>query len=300
MTSGPMTFSSPVPGKDTKKLFVVGTLRRGELARYDAKSSHFVPFLSGISADSVSFSKDGQWVTYVSFPEGTLWRSKSDGSQRFQLTYPPLIAVLPRWSPDGQQIVFHGHFPGQRSKVYTVSADGGTPHEMMPGHSQEQYDPTWSPDGTKIAFGGLVADRGSTIRILEVKTHQVSILPGSDGLFSPRWSPDGRYIVTMRFDSSSLVLFDFASQTWEDIEKIRPAFPNWSKSGDYVYFLHVPDMEVTRVRIRDRKVERVADLKNFRQTGFFSIWLGIAPDDSPILLRDTGTQEVYALDWQVP
>src|SRR5882724_12147643 len=50
-----------------------GALARGELARYDTKSAEFVPFLSGISADSVSFSKDGQWVAYVSFPEGTLW-----------------------------------------------------------------------------------------------------------------------------------------------------------------------------------------------------------------------------------
>jgi NurA-like 5'-3' nuclease len=55
---------------------------------------------------------------------------------------------------------------------------------------------------------------------------------------------------------------------------------------------------VMRVRIRDRKIERVADLKNFRQTGFYSVWLSLAPDDSPLLLRDTGTQEIYALDWQ--
>jgi hypothetical protein len=105
----------------------------------------------------------------------------------------------------------------------------------------------------------------------------------------------------MRIDSRSLMLFDFASQTWEEIEKIRLGFPNWSKSGDYVYFLGFEDQpSVMRVRIRDRKVERVADLKNFRWTGFYTVWLGIAPDDSPILLRDTGIQEVYALDWQVP
>jgi hypothetical protein len=55
---------------------------------------------------------------------------------------------------------------------------------------------------------------------------------------------------------------------------------------------------VMRIRIRDRKIEEVADLKNFRQTGFWSVWLGMAPDDSPLLLRDTGTQDVYALDWQ--
>jgi hypothetical protein len=96
------------------------------------------------------------------------------------------------------------------------------------------------------------------------------------------------------------MLFDFDSQTWEEIAKIAPGFPNWSKSGDYVYFLNQQQSSVVRLRIRDRKVERVADLKNFRQTGFYGVWLGIAPDDSPILLRDTGTQEVYAIDWQVP
>src|ERR1041385_8069546 len=99
-----MTFSTPVPSKDGKKLFVVGALANEKLTRYDMKSAAFIPFLSGISADSVSFSKDRQWVAYVSFPEGTLWRSKSDGSQRIQLSYPPLTAVLPSWSPDGRQI----------------------------------------------------------------------------------------------------------------------------------------------------------------------------------------------------
>jgi Tol biopolymer transport system component len=280
---------------------VVGAIARGELARYDAKSAEFVPFLSGISADSVSFSKDGQWVAYVSFPEGTLWKSKLDGRQRLQLSYPPLAGVLPRWSPDGQQIVFYAFSPGEKAKLYMVSTDGGTPREILPEDPQEQFDPTWSPDGSRIVFGGSSSDPNSTIRILDVRTHQIAPLPESKGLFSPQWSPDGRYLVAMPFDSRSLMLFDFATQKWEQIAKISAGFPLWSKSGDYVYFLHEEDQpSVMRIRIRDRKLERVADLKNFRQAGYFSIWLGLAPDDSPLLLRDTGTQEIYALDWQVP
>jgi Tol biopolymer transport system component len=124
LTSGPMTFSFPLPSKDGKKLFVVGGLASGELARYDAKSAEFVPFLSGISAEGVSFSKDGQWVAYVSYPEGTLWTSKLNGSQRLQLSYPPLYAMNPRWSPGGKQIVFCAFSPGQKEKLYTVSTDG--------------------------------------------------------------------------------------------------------------------------------------------------------------------------------
>ena len=301
VTSGPMTFFSPVPSKDGKKLFVVGALARGELARYDTKSAEFIPFLSGISADSVSFSNDGQWVAYSTYPEATLWKSKLDGSQRIQLSYPPLAALLPRWSPDGKQIVFYAILPTNKVKLYTVATDGGTPRELIPEDLQDEFDPTWSPDGTRIAFGGPSADRNSSIRILDFKTHQVSPVPGSNGLYSPRWSPDGRYLAALPYDSNSLMLFDFASQKWEEIAKITLGFPNWSKSSDYVYFLHEQDQpSVMRVRISDRKLERVADLKDFRQAGFYTIWLGMAPDDSPLLLRDTGTQEIYALDWQTP
>jgi len=301
LTSGPMTFFSPLPSRDGKKLFVVGGLARGELARYDAKSAEFVPFLSGISAQYPGFSKDGQWVAYVSYPERTLWKCRSDGSQRLQLSYPPLYPVLPRWSPDGKQIAFFGSSPGQKTKIYTISSDGGTPREMIPEDPQSQWDPNWSPDGTSIVFGGDFSDPNTTIRILDLKTHQISTLPGSKGLFSPRWSPDGRHVVAMPCDSRGLRLFDFATQRWEEITKVTAAHPNWSKTGDYVYFLHEQDQpSVMRVNIRDRKLERVADLKNLGQAGQFLFSLGMAPDDSPLLLRNTGTQEIYALDWEVP
>jgi Tol biopolymer transport system component len=296
-----MSFSSPLPSKDGKKLFVVGALARGELERYDIRSAEFIPFLSGISADSVSFSKDGQWVAYVTFPEGALWRSKSDGSQRIQLTYPPLTAVGPRWSPDGQQIAFYA-FSGPKPKLYTVANQGGTsPRELIPKDPQEEWDPTWSPDGTRIAFASGSTAANSSILILDLKTNQISTLPGSTGSFSPRWSSDGRYLIALPFASHSLRLFDFTTQKWEEISKLSLGFPNWSNNSDYVYFLHGENQpSVMRIRIRDRKLERVADLKNFRQTGYFNFWLGIAPDDSPLLLRDIGTKEIYALDWHAP
>ena len=55
-----------------------------------------------------------------------------------------------------------------------------------------------------------------------------------------------------------------------------------------------------RVGIRDRKVEQTLSLKGFQLTGYFGSWLGLALDDSPLLLKDMGSQEIVALDWQTP
>jgi eukaryotic-like serine/threonine-protein kinase len=300
LTSGAISYGYPIPSKDGRKLFAVAGLVRGELVRYDAKSKAIEPFLSGISAQDVAFSKDGQWVAYVLYPEGTLWRSKADGSDRLQLSFPPLYAMVPRWSPDGKQIVFFDYQSGKPSRVYIVSADGGTPQELMPGFPQSQADPTWSPDGNSVAFGGVIGALDG-IHIFDLKTRQVATLPGSDKLYSPRWSPDGRYMVGMPTDSLGIRLFDFETQKWAVLSKTAAGYPAWSQDGKYVYFLQQqPDVGVFRVGIRDRKLEQVASLKGFQVTGYFGLWLGLAPDDSPLLLKDTGSQEIVALDWQAP
>ena len=75
--------------------------------RCEAKED-FVPVLAaGLSADHLEFSRDGQWIAYVTVPERTLWRARSDGSDAFQLTFPPLqVDSRPHWSTDGKRIVF--------------------------------------------------------------------------------------------------------------------------------------------------------------------------------------------------
>jgi Tol biopolymer transport system component len=301
LTSSPFGLSAALPSKDGKKLFVVGRTYRGELVHYDSKVGQFLPFFSGISAEFVAFSRDGQWIAYITYPEGALWRSKADGSERLQLTYSPLRPVLPRWSPDGKQIVFYSYLSGKDERILAVSTEGGNPQQLMPDDASPQLDPNWSPDGGKIVFSSGPGDTNSSVRVLDLANHQISTLPSSHGIYSPRWSPDGRYIVAMPVSSMSLVLFDFQTGKWSELMKGKPAFPNWSADGRYVYFLRSPDNPaVLRIRISDRKVEQVADMKNLPMTGYYGIWLGLAPDGSPLLLRDTGTQDVYALDWEAP
>jgi eukaryotic-like serine/threonine-protein kinase len=298
LTAGPLALFSPLPSKDGKKLYVVGRRPRGETVRYDTKSHEFVPFLSGISAEQISFSKDGQWIAYVMFPEGTLWRSKVDGTERLQLSYPPLYASMPHWSPDGKQITFFTVTAGQPSKIYVVSVDGASPQALLPNDDQPQADPSYSPDGGSLVFAGPYASAAAGIQIFDLKTKQVSMLPGSRDLFSPRWSPDGRYIAAIQWNSQSFLLFDRAKQKWSTIFQERNfSFPSWSRDSQYIYFLSWPeDPGLFRIGISDFTVERLADLKNFRPTGYWEDWMGLDPNDEPLLFRDTGLQDVYALD----
>jgi Tol biopolymer transport system component len=171
----------------------------------------------------------------------------------------------------------------------------------MPEDSSQQADPGWSPDANKIVFSGAGGDPASTIRILDLTTRQASTVAGSQGLFFPRWSPDGRYMAALAADTNSLHLFDLQTEKWIELAKgTSPGFPNWSKDGQYIYVFGENARGVIRVRVSDRNVERVADLKSFAQTGLVNRSLTLAPDDTLLLLRDAGTQDVYALDWKMP
>jgi Tol biopolymer transport system component len=303
LTSGVTTYSDALPSKDGKQLFAVAGSRRGELERYDAKTKTFEPYLSGISAQDVAFSKDGRWVAYASFPEGTLWRSKLDGSEKLQLSTPPFYAMLPRWSPDGREIVYYGREQGKPFRIYEVAAAGGEPQPLMPNQGGAQADPNWSPDGNSVAFSGLSAMQASTtaIRIFDLNTNQLSTLPASDGLFSPRWSPDGRYIVALLANSQGLMLFDFKTQKWSALAKGNFGYPCWSRDGQCVYFLQLAsDQGVLRVGIRDGRLEQVASLKAFQMTGYWGLWFALTPDDSPLLLKDAGTHEIVSMEWHEP
>ena len=116
ITTGPLSFSTPT-STGTGRLFVIGRQRRFDLVRDAGKSQQFSTYLPGVSAGEAEISREGQWITYIAHPDHTLWVSKLDGSSRSQLTFAPLEAHLPRWSPDGTRIAFMGFRPGRPWKI---------------------------------------------------------------------------------------------------------------------------------------------------------------------------------------
>jgi Tol biopolymer transport system component len=177
--------------------------------------------------------------------------------------------------------------------------------------SQEfkETDPTWSPDSNTLAFGhvdDLHADL-SFIQMCDLRTHQLSKLPGSDGIFAPRWSPDGRYIIALKVLGNTLMLYDVKRQNWREVKLDLTfiGYLSWSSDSAYVYFDTVLSGKngFFRLRIPDGKLEKVADLLKIRQyRAQFGpgSWTGLAPGNVPLVPRDISTQEIYAFDLEMP
>jgi DNA-binding winged helix-turn-helix (wHTH) protein/Tol biopolymer transport system component len=298
LTYGSTSYSTPTFSKDGKQLYVLGNAKRGELAVYDTASGEFRSYLNGISAGFVDFSRDGQWVTYVSYPQNILWRSRIDGSERLQLTFPPMGPALnPKWSPDGHLIAFTEW--GETRKIYLVPATGGTPMLLLGGDSQPA-DPNWSPDGKSILYGGasVSGESVSELRILNLGTKQSASLPGSQHMFSPRWSPDGHYIAALSDNMTKLFLYSFENARWKQVPlpgEGGVGWPSWSHDSRYLYVLHGP---LWKFRVPDGTAEAAPDISNIDTTVpiFSGAWFALTPDDRVLVMRDRGIDELYALD----
>lgn len=307
LTSGPLNYHCPLPSRDGKDIFVLGDVSRGELMRFDLKSRSFVDFLGGISAAEVNFSRDGKWISYVTYPDYTLWRARSDGSDALQLTFPPLEAREPRWSPDGQEIAFQGVSSGARYKICIVPSDGGKVREAISTGGEEGVA-TWLPDGCSLIYDEPLYRHAVSqmfIHRLDLKSGKTYKLPGSAGTWTARLSPDGRYIATLdatpTADPHDLIIFETKTDRRYLVMTMRDHLsePTWSRDGKYVYFATLGSSApaLYRIRVRDKKLERLTSLEGFPVAG---LWTGVAPDGSPLLLRDISTEELYALHVRLP
>ena len=310
LTNGPMNLAYPVISKDGKKVFAVGWVEGVEILRHDPATNSLAPFLPGVSADSLAFSSDGQWVAYSTFPERTLWRSRVDGSERLQLTFAPMESLMPRWSPDGKTIAFMGRSTGEPWQIRRISPEGG-PSEVLMASPDHQATPSWSPDGSLLAYGGAPWQHGfisssTAVHCLDLRTHQLTTLPDSLGLWSPRWSPDGRYLVAETIDSQGLTLFDFHTRKWKPLA-MAPGevlgYSAWSHDSKYVYFnaYGATSNKIYRVPVDGAPhLTTVLDLKDLPPGNTLGSWFTLAPDDSPLVVRDSSVRNIYALDMRFP
>jgi Tol biopolymer transport system component len=258
-------------------------------------TKQFVPFLSGISAFNPTFSRDGNWVAYTSYPDHALWRSRPDGSERLQLTYPPMQVYYSFISPDGKQVVY-GNAKGE---TYVISMDGGPPQRVV---EKDAVAANWSPDGNLLVFTNFRDGAHPELQFLDLRTGKRSVVPGSQDLLGGQWVSEDTLVATTN-NVSKLVIFDVRTQKWSDlvVPGKREGNPvNWAHSPDYKYLYYTTggaEPKALRIRLADHNVETIASLKDLRRARGpgRNTQISVAPDGSAIFTRDIGTQEIYAL-----
>jgi Tol biopolymer transport system component len=251
----------------------------------------------------LDFSKDGEWVAYTDM-DGLLWRSRRDGRDRLQLTFVPSEVLSVRWSPDGKRIGYAAHSPGKPLKIFLVPAEGGAGEELIP-EDREQADPQWSTDGSLLLFVQIRPDP-ECLHIFDLKTRHTEALAGSAGLRFPRWSPDGRYIAALDVQDRKVVLFDYSTHKRTELARLKGLFcdHSWSRDGQCLYILgdiSGEGLAVLRYRISDFTWEQIVSPEEHNRLGESDVnFLGLAPDDPPVLIRTVNYGNIYALDWEAP
>ena len=309
LTNGPLSYELPFPSSDGKHLYVIGRKQRGELVRFDRRSQEFIPFLSGISARDVSVSNDGKWVAYASYPDHSLWRSRIDGSDRLQLTYPPTAVIWPHISPDGRQVVYGCVDENRNPAAYAISINGGTPRKIV---DNAPLGANWSPDGNSVV--ALVRSfkngdlQGTHIETVDLRSGKITSIP--DSIQGGPWWPLPNMLLAADCTNNNLhngncviQTFDLTTQKWSDL--LETPINHWMPSidGKYLYFsTGNVNPRAMRIRFSDRQVEDIVSLKGFRAiedelSG--PSWIGVTPDGDPLLTRDIGTDEIYdiSLRW---
>ncbi|HZL27781.1 MAG TPA: winged helix-turn-helix domain-containing protein [Acidobacteriaceae bacterium] len=303
ITSGPLNFKAPVPSRTGEEIFFVGQDIHSRLEQFDAAQKQYVPVQGFLSvANHVNYSRDGRWVAWVD-PNGHLWRARSDGTERVLLTPASMQVFMVVWSPDNTQLAFMSRSPKEPWQIYTVRAEGGTPRRLTQ-ENRNLGDPSFSADGKSIIFGVIPELMGqsngsNSLRTMELATHRVSTVPHTEGMYSPKWSPDGRYLAALTLDQKKLMLYDTKTDTWKTLSDIVADHPFWSKDSKSLYFhaSFVDRKPIYRVNVPDGQIAEVADLDNFHAGSMtLADFSGLTPDDVPLMHAEVSSGNLYTLD----
>lgn len=304
LAEGPLAYTSPVATRNGRGVIFTGFAPSFHLLDWSATDRRLLPapiFLN--DAERIELSPDRQWVTWVRRDDGSLWRSRTDGTDRVRLIGDPYTVSAAAWSPDGARLAVMARRSDSPWRIFLVEANSGRKDELLPSDLHNQADPQWAPDGAAIIFGRLpefLAEpslRRALYRV-DVATRKIAIVPGSEGLIEPRVSPDHRTLVALDATQTKVRELDFASGVWTT-----------AATGDFEDVVFLPDGRTLVYRDPSEPGIALRSLNlDTRQTKPFAEGLkdepgidsasfaGLLANDDPLISEPRESAELYELE----
>lgn len=280
------------------------TTERSILFSSPPGSNDFHPYLPGNSVTDLAFSRDGRRAVYVTGPDRVLYVGSPDLRSVRRIPFPTANVELPRWSPDGSRIAFMGKLATEPWSVFVVSKDGTGLHKVSLGEDSKGA-PTWSPDSRELVYGNVNCQelQNCSIHRLDLKTAKESIIPGSEGLTTARWSPDGRFIAALRIQTEQVFIYSLSDTKWRKLaDNINGNDLEWSADSKALYCIR-PSGEhpqILRIPIDGGGSAVLAvDLTGFgRMTGGIDTWFTISPKGEIVFRQSQEGTAIYALEFR--
>jgi Tol biopolymer transport system component/DNA-binding winged helix-turn-helix (wHTH) protein len=304
LTNGPLSFFSPVAARSGQRIYFYGSDQPSGLQRYDGEQRGFRPERSFLAdANRVVYSHDRKWVAWEDFSR-RLWRARAaDGSDKIQLTPNDLEVFSAQWSPDDRNLTIMARRSAETWQIYLISTGGGTPQPLVKD-DRNVADPDWSADGKEIVFGREPDSMGkesgpNTIQLFNLQSQMRTTLPQSEGLFSPRWSPDGKWIAALTMAQDKVMLFDVVNQRWRELASTSAADPTWSSDSKavFVHAFMAENQPIVKISVPSGEVKLVASSADFHSAEpsdyFFG---GLTPEDLPLVRPRVGTGNLFTMD----
>ena len=242
--------SAPAISRQGDRLAYVVERSDANIWRIDLHSPNQIPgspfqFISSTRMEfHPAYSPDGKKVAFGSTRSGTqeIWVCDSDGTNSVQLTFFGGEAVKgPRWSPDGQSIVFAA-FPGKNSDIHVISAKGGVPRRLTTDPADDKW-PSWSWDGQSIYF---VSNRSGSSQIWKVPVaggDAVQLTPNGEDRDMPQESPDGKFIYYHKGYPLQCSLWRIPVGGGEETKVLDSMHCDglWTLGKEAIYFIAQPD-----------------------------------------------------------
>jgi Tol biopolymer transport system component len=155
-------------------------------------------------AFGVDYSPDGQRIVFSHDATGALelYVINVDGTGLVQITHDNEEDAWPRWSPDGEHIVFgrltdlSPEFPGFGIHVIATIRADGTGEELLSSRVWDSYQPEYTTDGKHIIFGSNLGGFVSAVWIMNTNGRHLKRLTAAKlEAGGPDVSPDGQEVV---------------------------------------------------------------------------------------------------------